>query len=693
MKVLVLGGGMGGLAAAHRLAPHAEVSVVQRGWRLGGKGASHRKPDGRIEEHGLHVWLGYYDNAFRLMREVYEHLDRPRTDPSCPVRTWRDAFLPADEIVVFDQHLGTWSPWAAQFRRNAQVPGLPDAGGPTLDDLVRRGLGLLSDLTTSVGWRSRRTEGRRAVYLSARAPASSRIASPADRLRDLDDLVRRAEVAALIAASQAGNALARIGPGSSLPVIGPVVEAIGEARHELGRRLRADPAARRLWQVVDLVTASILGVYTDRLLDPTRGFSAINHLDFREWLVGHGAEAETVDSGLVRGMYDLVFGYRDGDHARPAFEAGTGLQLAGRFFFDYKGSLFWKMRAGMGDVVFAPLYQSLARRGVDFMFFHRLRRLRLDDAGRQVEAVELGRQAQPRSGSNPYQPLTRANGLPCFPDYPLEAQLDGSALPRDPEAHPWWSSGRPDDDGEDVITLRRGRDFDQIVLAVSLGMVPHVASELIEADPRWASMVTNVSTVATRSLQVWTATDETEMGWPHAGSTSAAYVPPFDTYASMSHLLETEGPQPDGPAAVSYFCSVLPETHADPATADAQVAETAHDFLNGGTDHIWPRMRTSDGGFRWREVLDTYTRANVDPSDRYVQSLPGSGAHRIPADASGFDSLTLAGDWTDSGLNAGCIEAAVISGLQAANTVLGREIGDDVLGGWTPLRGSGRRTT
>ena len=102
MKVLVLGGGMGGLAAAHRLAPHAEVSVVQRGWRLGGKGASHRKPDGRIEEHGLHVWLGYYDNAFRLMREVYEHLDRPRTDPSCPVRTWRDAFLPADEIVVFD---------------------------------------------------------------------------------------------------------------------------------------------------------------------------------------------------------------------------------------------------------------------------------------------------------------------------------------------------------------------------------------------------------------------------------------------------------------------------------------------------------------------------------------------------------------------------------------------------------------
>jgi hypothetical protein len=86
-------------------------------------------------------------------------------------------------------------------------------------------------------------------------------------------------------------------------------------------------------------------------------------------------------------------------------------------------------------------------------------------------------------------------------------------------------------------------------------------------------------------------------------------------------------------------------------------------------------------------------RLQADPSDRYVQSLPGSSEYRIAADASGFDNLALAGDWTDSGLNAGCIEAAAISGLQAANTVLGKEIGAGVLGGWVPLRGSGRRAT
>ena len=42
------------------------------GWRLGGKGASGRGVADRIEEHGLHLWMGFYENAFRLMRDCYE---------------------------------------------------------------------------------------------------------------------------------------------------------------------------------------------------------------------------------------------------------------------------------------------------------------------------------------------------------------------------------------------------------------------------------------------------------------------------------------------------------------------------------------------------------------------------------------------------------------------------------------------
>ena len=84
-KIAIVGGGMAGLAAAWQLSrpggDRPEVTVYERGSRLGGKGASSRGPNGRIEEHGLHVWLGFYDNAFRLLRACYEELDRAATDP------------------------------------------------------------------------------------------------------------------------------------------------------------------------------------------------------------------------------------------------------------------------------------------------------------------------------------------------------------------------------------------------------------------------------------------------------------------------------------------------------------------------------------------------------------------------------------------------------------------------------------
>jgi hypothetical protein len=64
-----------------------------------------------------------------------------------------------------------------------------------------------------------------------------------------------------------------------------------------------------------------------------------------------------------------------------------------------------------------------------------------------------------------------------------------------------------------------------------------------------------------------------------------------------------------------------------------------------------------------------YWRANVNPSDRYVQSLPGTARYRLAPDDTGFDNLVFAGDWTQCGLNSGCVEAAVISGLLAAAVV------------------------
>ena len=73
-------------------------------------------------------------------------------------------------------------------------------------------------------------------------------------------------------------------------------------------------------------------------------------------------------------------------------------------------------------------------------------------------------------------------------------------------------------------------------------------------------------------------------------------------------------------------------------------------------------------------------RANFQPSDRYVQALAGTTKFRLDAGRSvRFDNLCLAGDWTYNGLNVGCVEAAVMSGLLAANDLLGRPHADQVV--------------
>jgi hypothetical protein len=99
---------------------------------------------------------------------------------------------------------------------------------------------------------------------------------------------------------------------------------------------------------------------------------------------------------------------------------------------------------------------------------------------------------------------------------------------------------------------------------------------------------------------------------------------------------------------------------------------------------LWFPNAVSEAGFAWDLLCGAdglegasalgsqHVSVNIDPSDRYVQSVPGSDRYRLRPDESGYDNLVLAGDWTDCGMNAGCIEAAVRSGLQAANVLLGR---------------------
>jgi uncharacterized protein with NAD-binding domain and iron-sulfur cluster len=686
---------MAGLAAAWRLSEpgwrdrFASITIHQRGWRLGGKGASSRGRAGRIEEHGLHLWLGFYENAFRLLRECYAELDRPATDPAAPIRTWREALWPTSLIGLEDRHDDGWEHWLARFATDDREPGEPLGARlpPTLAGYVQRAVRLILEFVDALP--DPPGAPPRDVVLSGSA-----VPPPAPVVGTLAAGARVLAPAAVLEAARLLRAAAQT-DGEPDAARSPLVRALDRLHDELGAVVDADPALRRSWQHVSLSIALVRGLVADGVLADPRRLRRLDDDDFLEWIARHGAARDAVDGAFLRGMYDLVFAYEEGDPSRPRFAAGTAVLITLKMLLDYRGGVFWKMAAGMGDVVFAPLYQSLRARGVEIEFFSRIDGLHLDADRRRIASVSLGRQARLRPGLDRYDPLVRVGGLPCFRAAPDVGQLaDADGIASHPlEAH--WCTW-PDAERRE---LRDGRDYDVVVLAIPVGMAGAVCAELVADRPEWAEMVGHLGTVATQALQLWLRDDERALGWPVPGATVSGFTTPFDTWASLPHLLDVERWRgPDRPRTVAYFCSVLdtpgwrpvagtggptPRDTAEAAGFRDRVRANAVRFLERDIGHLLPGA-VEDGGFRWELLcgrgrrtgdgaLDSqFWAANVDASDRYVQSLPGTGRYRLRPDESGYDNLVLAGDWTDSGLNAGCIEAATVSGLQAANAVLGR---------------------
>jgi uncharacterized protein with NAD-binding domain and iron-sulfur cluster len=668
-RVAIIGGGMAGLATAWRLSEgswqerHRSITVYQRGFRLGGKGASSRGAHGRVEEHGLHIWLGYYDNAFRLVRECYDELDRRRTDPMARILDLDGAFVPAAEVGLEDRHGDAWQHWVSTISGNDLRPGCSaSVRPPSSVELVRRAVALVRDFLVSVGVPTGPGQG-----VGGGGPTLE-------------------GSAATVAGPLTLAAIDALDAGAGLPGPDEVETWLDALRGPLRDRVIADPATRRTWQLVALLATVIRGVMAETGIHEPGGLRALDDEEFGAWLVRHGLPPEVLDSSMKRGLSDLVFGFKDGDTSRPGFGAGLGVFLTFRTFLDFKGSIFWKMTAGMGETVFAPLYQVLRARGVEFQLFHRLDGLHLSTDRHRIAAVTFGRQARLAAGVERYEPLVRIRDLPCFPDRPLLDQLDAPPELADQPLESHWCDWP---DAEQQV-LHEGIDFDTVVLAVPPAMAELTCRELVEHQPAWAEMVANVRSVATQAFQIWLRPTEPDLGWPHPGSTVSGYETPFDTWASMPQLIDAEGwPHSDLPGTIAYFCSVLdapwPPDLPGPdyqRREHQRVRAHAVRFLEQHIGHLLPGTVDSSG-FRWDLLCGTrshdesafdsqFWTANVDPSDRYVQSLPGTDRYRLRPDESGYDNLFLAGDWTDCGLNAGCIEAATMSGLVAANAVEGR---------------------
>jgi uncharacterized protein with NAD-binding domain and iron-sulfur cluster len=711
IKVAIVGGGCAGVAAAFELSrPEHEgkyaVTIYQLGWRLGGKGASGRGPAERIEEHGLHLWMGFYENAFRLVRECYAEAKRdPRT---CRLASWRDGFVPDNACGVMDRlGDGRWLPWLTTFPPLPGFPGDPEAPRPwTVSEYLARSVALLRTLFEVVQVRT----GVVAVpggesAAAAVGPGGEDVPGAINRLMRYGEM---ATLSALLESLRILDNVVRTLPNYPGEMILQFHDAITRAaRRQLESLVEKDEVSRRLWEVAELVLATIRGIVRFRLVTDPRGFDAVNDYDCREWLKLNGAPDRALDSGFLRGLYDLAFAYEDGDPARPRIAAGQALRGGVRAFFTYRGAFFWKMQAGMGDVVFAPFYEVLQRRGVRFAFFHRLERVRLApqpsaEGKRYVEALELDVQAEIRNQGE-YAPLVDVRGLPCWPSEPQWNQLvDGARLKREK----WRFESHWDRRCARRENLRVGRDFDLVVLAVGLGALPHTCQDLIASSQRWRAMVEHCKTVPTQALQLWLTEDAAGLGWNGAQMNVSGFTKPFDTWADMRQLIREER-FPVPVASIAYFCNVLGDAGPadDPAQPDypdrrrEEVRRNAIRFLEHDVRHLWPRACRSSGGFRWELLADPAPRgrrrarvadesavdtqfwtANVNPTDRYSLSLPGTLKYRISPLDDTFDNLTIAGDWTDCGFNEGCVEAAVMSGRLAAHAISRSPRLEDIVG-------------
>ena len=444
------------MAAAFRLSSEPgwrekyDITVYQMRWRLGGKGASGRNAAyfDQIEEHGLHVWFGCYDNAWRLLRACYEELGRR---PGEPLATLEEAFEPANSFVGMEQINGEWQKWPIRFPSNGSMPGR-DTDDPSIWETFRKLIRLFAEgvlgahVSNAFGSADLGSEDAlvlRRIHESLSARFSS-------LLRWSGLSMDTTDIYALV--EQLDEVLDYIGVTGDFSML---LTAMEQTRNwlweEVCQAVHESHAIRRIWLMFDLIVGNLCGMIKDGVLH--KGYAAINGYDYREWVARHSKTPEmTAESSVVQAFYSVIFA----GHKQHSFEAGNALKGALRIALHYKGAYFYRMNAGMGDVVFTPLYQVLKKRGVKFAFFHKVRNLGLSPDGKSIATIQMDVQATAKEGA--YEPLVRIKGLDCWPSEPLYDQLvEGDAL-RASKANleSDWEKWSP----ISAKTLVLGRDFD-----------------------------------------------------------------------------------------------------------------------------------------------------------------------------------------------------------------------------------------
>jgi uncharacterized protein with NAD-binding domain and iron-sulfur cluster len=789
IRVAIVGGGCAGITAAWHLSqqPGYEIHVYEKSWRLGGKGASVRDAKGRVLDHGLHVWLGFYENAFRMMRECYAVVEGKKWGPDS--KTERLAHGSINDALFPEPHVGVaspdphrdWAIWSGYLPPANGLPGelLDESTNPfTLANYVLRCFDLLKALMLSViGPVEGDVPGEPRPERRSGSDQILNFDFSIDGTTSMELAIER--MARLLRAGSLTGAAALLQAVTILEVwlkdldFAPQVadsavrllEAIAAQTRKLLRDLvKIDPEIRMKTEIIDIVLTIAVGLFRDRVLFDDEGLDSINQFDYREWLLRHGATKQSVNSRFLSGIYDFAFAYSEGNKKRPSLAAGVALRGALRMFFTYRGSMFWRFRSGMGDAVFAPLYKVLRLSDrevkgedgkwrpaspVQFHFLHELAKVGFDASNgrRFVSSLEF---------------RTRGNF---------------SALDRDSkkalDEFGCWPGG-PDQfaNAKGIRTRKRfvGTDFDGVIFAMGIDTfhkacveaMPTKNSAWSNLHTEWAKTCAHIKTVATKSAQVWLKRDLESLGWYRGSGLITALSLSFDTWADMTHMLPTEAWRAEkrGPArSLAYFCAALPESEIEKLRMDVrkglnglahqivqakgrartravkpardaieetrnklsgdiqpELDELAKDLASNPQDLlsadakikrieaylvekkvkdrvekdlerllkeemrlVWPAA-FKNGSSAYAFIIDSHVQANFEGSDRYTLSEPGSIIFRIsPLDRS-VENMTVAGDWTACGLDVGCVEAAVMSGMLAARAISGKPDLEKIIG-------------
>ena len=694
-KVAIMGGGMGGLATAYNLSNRPgwqddfDITIYQLGWRLGGKCASSRGPNARIEEHGIHGFVGSYFNAIPMMHDVYAELNRPA---GMPLSTFEEAFIPSNFAMMWEFENGGLKPWPTRFPENKLSP-IETSDYKGLESCIEAILFEIESMQSSVA----------GIPKLAELAISALIAKARQQIRDVPlsegpnhPLVGEIEAARKLIGGFADTVDA-LAPG--------IAEHFDDLRHAL--------------LTLDFYGTMVLGALKDNVV--VNGFDILDDENWTDWLIRHGIRAETLKSPVVMITVNICYQSPNGDTSRAArMAAGAFLDWTLRTCA-YREAFLWSFAAGSGETVVAPMYEVLKRRGVKFEFFHKVDALRLDAERRAVDAIEFTLQATLKDPARGYQPLIEVKGLPSWPHRPLYDQLNEGEFMRalDQDLESWWCPWPTAEFPylKEPKVLRRGKDFDHVVFAISLGAVPFLCKELVEESPRWRDMVANIPTVQTQAMQIWLSKGLYELGWSEPLNASKHEIPISGTYfcppngnAEYHNLLKWEDwPVSNMPKALWYFCGLMPDyepmppfsDHEYPARQAARVKAQCIQYLQTSIGTMLPNatVRANNpigdpNGLDFNLLVDTrdvgaegvarfdsqFWRANIDPTERYVTTPPGSVKYRLEAWGSGFENLTLAGDWIYTGLNVGSFEGATMSGKLASYAVAGYPALDTVIG-------------